>query len=356
MQDMRSAADPLHQCLKNATFNRSMKTQLTLFLSFLVVHCFGHNGEPMDSLIDAKAKAYQLKSLVIIHETGGMSYTHEIRRFDSEGNVIDRIMPSDGNQITRYAYRYDSLGRRTNFLWYNKEDTSKVISELKYFYVDSSFHYTERYDADGQLETTVTHRDSVSKNIFWVEEIEKSHASGRETKTVSRYSFFGDTLLVSEFIHFDRDGNMSDIDAYFHHTSVDSLGNRTETGGTYVIEPGSIDDAAYIQFYRNPNELYQRQLDGEFKYTMGDVNEYKIYNAKGQLVQDGFNYMGKQTFEYNSNNQLVTITDWNATDSEGTYTIVEHFTYDERGLPVSIERKNQQGGTVEVYRFVYDTY
>lgn len=331
-----------------------MKTQLTIFISFFVTCCFGHNGEPLDSLISAKAKEYQIKSLVITHESGDNIYVHEIKKFDKDGNVIDRIMPSGGSQCTRYGYRYDSFGRRTNFLWYDLEDTAKITSELKYIYVDSSLHYTEKYNEDRQLTETITYRDSSSKNSFWIVEIEKSHTSGRETKAISRYSFFGDTLLVSEFVNFDRDGNMRDIDAYFHHVTIDSLGNRIETGGTYIFAPGSVDDEAQMQYYQNPNKLFQRQLDGEFEYTMGDINDYKIYNAKGQLVQDGLNHMDKQTFEYNSKNQLIKIIHWSLTDSEGTYDVTEIYTYDERGLPVSIEIKNLQSGTIEVYRFAYE--
>lgn len=328
-----------------------MKIQLSIFITLFFTNVFGHYGI-LDSLITAKAKTYQIKTLVVTREKNGKSYTFEIKKFDRDGNVIDKNYPTGGTHGERWGYRYDSLGRPTNYLYYHQEDTAQVITELKYFYVDSLFYYTEKYDGTGRLLSSCTYRDSLSENSVWTI-IKSSDTSGNQSKMAKRNIFFGDTLRLCELIYFQPDSKIKNILVFYYLTTVDSLGNRIEQSGECHFVNLRFGSPGYEDYTHNRDKFLQRQLNGEFEYAMDHIEEYSVYNTIGQLIQSGPEYLDHSIYEYNSDNQLIKISILSGDHQYETVDFVISYSYDERGLPISVEKRNLQTGEIEVDKLTY---
>lgn len=333
--------------------------KLNIFISLVITligySSFAHNGELLDSLIKAKAAEYNINSVTIKLSYDDTVYIHEVKKFDSNGNIIDHIIPS-AHGIDRRSFKYDSLSRKTQFVRFDKQDTSKIISEVNYTYVDSTYYFSEHSTENHPLYEINTYKYTVSKDTFWVEHIEKRLKYNKEEKSVSRYTTFGDTLSVSEFIKYNSDGKMDKIKAHYTLLRKDSAGNTIRTSGQYYVKADEIQYISMKDYFENQESYLQKQLDGEYEYEYGeDIYSYMIYNPSGQLIQNGYGIFDKQTYEYNSDKQLIKTTHWDSV--EDGYGIVkvatDNYSYDDRGLPISIQRKNLENEVISTTHYSF---
>ena len=339
---------------------------LKLFL-FITSCCISllansHNGELLDSIIEKKAKELGIVELTVIYHTQDTSYVHEINRFDKDGRKIERIIPGY-DSFTRHRTKYDSLGRRVHFIIYDESDTTVIQSERKWIYADSMHYKMERYGQDGKLYETTGYEITMSDSSFSVYEKELSSTYNRTTQHLSKYTNHGDSMQISEFVTFDKEGEMDEITTYYSHIATDSLNQRyIKTEGQCNVTSDEIEELANRVdglriYYENKQKYIQNQLDGKYVYELNDAPySYKVYDFNWKLIQDGF-VLNKKTFIYNDKGQFTKIIGWGSPiDDHGMVetneTIIE---YDENGLPTSMTsrsliKKNQR---TESFTFEY---
>jgi hypothetical protein len=289
------------------------------------------------------------------------SYIYEIRKFDKLGQEIERISPSyDG--ITRHCNKYDSLGRRISFIIYNKQDTSIIQSKKTWIYIDSNHYYIKRFNANLELRQINEYSIEEEDSALWIHETETDYPRNKSTKKISKYTQYGDSLQISEFVRFDKEGKIDKITSYYDLMRIDSTANRKVfTEGTCYpvvpeLDPQTMSMEEYKEFYQNIERYFKKQLNGDYLYELNDdPYTYKVYNLKNQLIQDGHGIFDMKTFEYNSEVQLIKVIGWGAPiDDHGIVETSESvYEYYENGLPKSIETINIQNKRSERYRFEY---
>ena len=322
---------------------------------------FSHNGEIIDSIIEARVSELGVTKVVVTFHDEDTSYTHEIKRYNAQGNVIELIVPLRWD-FSRLQTDFDSLGRETFFRRYSKEDSTLVQLEQRWIYLDSNRHIVESYNSRKELFESNRYEVMEKDNAFWVYETKTSFPSKRSRKHLSKYSSSGDSLRYSEFVTYNKEGRMDDITAYYTLVTTDSIQKtRTQTEGSCYANYGNLEDSiyhiktreAYLDF---KERMINNQLKGKYPYELDeDIHTYKVYNFDGQLIQDGYGIFEMKTFEYNDQNQLVKIIHWGApVDDHGIVetgeTIIDYFS---NGLPRSMERTEYRSKKSERFTFEY---
>lgn len=315
--------------------------------------------EDVDTVITSRAKNLSLKE-VVIKRMDLEQDTLLIKRFDNQGNIIESLSPLVGN-TERIVYQFDTLQRKTRLVIYNNEDTTKIDSERKWYYKDSNHYTVEVFGENHRLYETTEFEITYHGDTAWVTEFETNHDFTTKDKKVSRYTQVGDSLLVSEFITYTKEGELHGINAYYDLRKQNDVGQFVHTAGQYTISSKVWDNFhkdfdLLKDFYSNPAKYLQKQLNGEFPYEYDEFpHTYEVYNAQHQLIQNG-NWPFKELYEYNSNGQLVKKVIWGENwlnDNE----IVPHeetiYEYDNNGLPKSITSKSIERNKTITYIYEY---
>lgn len=338
---------------------------LTLFITLVSSNLALYAQDSPDDvilgeLIRTKAKELEIESMCIKMYSSDKEYIHLIQLFDKNGNTIEFIQPF-GNQIFRKKYKYDSLGRTTSFTYYNIEDSSKIDFEIKNYYIDSTKYIQEYYNNTGKLTRTTTSTRSVDEQgREWYEDIRLYVDNQRKEKNLSRFTHIGDTLLISEYVKYDKEEKMNDIETTYQLIRKDSLGNLIKTSGDYLLKEEfwnqfHITPELLKDYYQNKEKYIQHQLDGKYAYEYGeDIHSYKIINSKNLLIQDGYGIY-KKIFEYNSQNKLIKKVQYGTSEIKigAQDEIVTHYKYYTNGLPKSITEQNLKSGKINEYIYTY---
>lgn len=322
---------------------------------------FSHNGEIIDSIIEARVSELGVTKVVVTFHDEDTSYTHEIKRYDEHGNVIEVIIPLRWD-FSRVQTEFDSLGRETLFRRYSKEDSALVQLEKRWGYLDSNRYIVKSYHLGKELFEIKEYEVMEKDHAFWVYETETSLPSNRSRKHLSKYTSSGDSLRYSEFVTYNKEGKMDEITAYYTLIKTDSVQKtRTQTESSCYANYGNLEDSIYHlktrEAYLDLKErMINNQLKGKYSYKLDeDIHTYKVYNFDGQLIQDGYGIFDMKTFEYNAQNQLVKIIHWGApVDDHGIVETGETIlTYLPNGLPKSMERTVYRTKKSERFTFQY---
>lgn len=314
----------------------------------------------IDSLIrvhDVKEMRTDMRSISLVDDS---TYLIDISYFDERGNRIESIAPGSRNRFERRIYRYDTLDRRTLFREYDKTDTTLFYSETKWVYQDSTHYRKERY-YEGELTSFTEYEIKTAPDTLWVIEEEHLLEYDKSDRKVSRYRYLGDTLQISEFIHYNDSLKLSRVDTYYE------LRRDIDTGylvmaGQYIVKSDEwhkfyASRELMRDYYANPDKYIQMQLDGEFEMEYhDDPHTYQIYNYQDQLVQDGYGIY-KSTYAYNQKGQLIEITKWGEDREESYGPLVEtHFTfyeYDDKGFPIKMVTESLERQIQRIYTYTY---
>lgn len=340
-------------------------SRLSVFLIILAFGlsniAFSHNGEIIDSIIEARVSELGVTNLIVIFHDEDTSYTHEIKRYDAHGNVIEVIVPLRWD-FSRLQTEFDSLGRETLFRRYSKEDSTLIQLEKRWIYLDSNRYLVESYNLGKEHFETTKYEVMEKGNAFWVYETETSLPSKRSRKHLSKYTSSGDSLRYSEFVTYNKEGRMDEVTAYYTLIKTDSIRKtRTQTEGSCYANYGDLEDSIYLLKTREAyldfkERMINNQLNGKYSYELDEnIHTYKVYNFDGQLIQDGYGIFDMKTFEYNDQNQLVKIIHWGSpVDDHGIVETGEtNIAYFPNGLPQSMERTVYRSKKFEKFTFEY---
>lgn len=324
-----------------------------LFGSSLSAQPFHHE---LDSIIKKKMPPLGLHQLTISWSEYESSPLTDIQRFDKTGKRIEHLF-FNGNNWTRHKEEFDGKDRRTAFSFFDEKDTSLLVTKHIYTYIDSLNYKDESFNFGTELSRTTLHQTKVAKDTFWVTEIETNAKGIQISKSLSRYTLKGDSLTISEFVDFDKNGKMSDIDAYYQLGKKDKNGNVVYTSGIYdvvVDESLQNNQALYLDVVTNPEKYIQYQLDGKYPYTYSaEITSTYVYNAKGKLI-NSYDYGDKKKYYYNSLDQLIKIDFSSKIPGFNEEKVSEQtFLYDSRGLPVKVIENRIQSGKIITYTFEF---
>jgi hypothetical protein len=336
---------------------QNLKTTITLLILLLNANLYAQPfHQELDSIIKKKMPPLGLHQLTINWSEYESTPLTDIQRFDKDGNRIEHLS-FNGNRWTRHKEEFNEKGRRTTFSFFDDQDTSLLVTKHVYTYIDSLNYTDESFNFGKELSRTTLHQTKVAKDTFWVTEIETSANNKHVSKSLSRYTLKGDSLTISEFVHFDRNGKMSDIDAYYQLQKKDKNGNIVYTSGIYdVVVDESLhnDQALYMDVIKYPEKYIQYQLDGKFPYTYGEeVTSKHIYNSKGKIISS-YDYGNRKMYSYNSRDQLIKIDSFSSPLGSKEEKVSEQtFLYDSHGLPVKVIETRSQSGKTITYTFEY---
>lgn len=319
----------------------------------------------MDTLLNSKVKELGIKEVLVWRRSKNMfedtTYFVESKKYDSRGRMIENVSPY-GRGVERRVYKYDSLDHKTGFFRYDRMDTTKLISEKYWIYIDSNEYDVELYHNDHKLYRKQKHVSKESTDTLWffTESYEPDY-NKTENKT-TRVRTIGDTLTILEYIKYDDSLKLKDIDTYYHVYRKRKDGTKLYLEGQYLMADDYSrifmnDRDKMIDVYRHPEKYLQMQLDGKFEFEYDDDPfTYRVYDEKDRLIQDGVGFM-KSTFSYDDHDRIVEAVTWGQNDEERYGPLIQisvaHYFYRKDGLPEKITSENLKKETVSEIIYEY---
>ena len=345
-----------------------IKTILISSLCLLANLTFAQQDQ-IDLLIDSLIRKHQVREFRVdvrqINNFSDTTYWLESKFYDAKGNMIEKVSPGFKGKFDRHSFVYDSLNRRIRYRNYDREDTTVFYGETRWTYEDS-MHYRKENYYNNELESYTDYTYKVAEDTFWVIEDEYRLKYKKQEHMVSRYRMVGDSLQISEFIDYNEKMEPKHIDTYYDLTRQLNNG-YLKMAGVYRVKSDVWDqfyrDPELMKdYYTHPEKYIQMQLDGKFAFEYDEEpHTYEVYNAKGQLIQDG-QWLMKKTFEYNEKGQLFRIIHWgevdiDTDDSELYSGLVEkgytYYEYDNKGFPVRVWSETPEGRKTSVYYYSF---
>lgn len=281
----------------------------------------------------------------------------EIQIYDQRGLRTGHLQ-YNGYHWTRHKESFDSLRRKTAFIFFDEKDTTLVTSTHIFTYLDSLSYKEEVFNRGTELTNTTLKQYKKVKDTLWITETKTAVNSNRVDKNLHRITTKGDTLTISEYVKYDNAGKIRDIDTYYHLKSKDKKGNDVYTGGKYEVivdESIQINEQLYLDALKTPEKYHQYQLDGKYPYKYADeITSIRIYNPKGQLISNK-DYSSKKTYEYNALGQTVKTESFSQMPGGTEQKISEEvFYYDQRNLPVKVVEIVPGTGQIITYQFTFN--
>lgn len=278
----------------------------------------------------------------------------EIQIYDQRGFRTEHFQ-YNGYRWTRHKESFDSLGRKTAFIFFDDKDSTLITSTHIYTYLDSVSYKEEVFSFGTELLHTTLHQYKKAKDTLWITETQTYVNSPRIHKELSRITQKGDSLTITEFVKYDNSGKISGIDTYYYLKKKDKKGNDVYTSGIYeVVVDESLrnNQQLYMDALINPEKYHQYQLDGKYPYKYGaEITSVRIYNPKGKLISNK-DYSSKTNYEYNALGQTSKIESFSQMPGEKERKISEQiFYYDTRNLPVKVMETILGTGQIITYKF-----
>jgi hypothetical protein len=281
----------------------------------------------------------------------------DIQVYDQRGLRTEHIFFNSLRWV-RHKEEYDSLKRKTAFIFYRDDDTSVISSKHVYTYPDSLSSKEEVYNRGTELTETTYREYKRSADTLWVTETE-THVNGKfPRKSLSRYTQKGDSLTISEFVSFDQHGKIKDIKTYYRLKRTDKKGNAVYTSGKYdvVVDESLLnDEALYLDALQHPEKYMQYQLDGKYPYTYGEeITSTKVYDPKEKLISS-WEGDGKTYYFYNPQGQIIKTESFSKPRSgEKERKMHERiYYYDQHGLPSKVVDTALDTGKTITYRIEF---
>lgn len=346
---------------------------IRIFIILLILHFVGQNvysqaDEMIDTLLNSKIKELGVREVTVWVRTKSSYHDttqfNETKRYDRKGNRVEHFFPY-GRGLERRVYKYDSLDRTVAFFRFDNKDTTKVISEKYWTFIDSAHTKTELYHLNHELYSREFSNVELDGDTVWFHHDKTEFPSKRREVKATRYRVIGDTLAITEYIKYDDSLKLSKIDAYFKVTRQQSDSTFLYMEGQYILASEAFDDfhvdrELMIDYYRNPDKYLQMQLDGKFPYEYHpDPFIYRILDSRKRIIQDGVGW-SKVTFEYDDSNRLLKTVSWGMEEGEYYGPLIQTGTktyyYREDGLPEKIVGENLKNGNLQEVILEYQFY
>jgi len=322
-----------------------------------------HNGETIDSLLRHRMaeNGLSIYTITIQYKGSEKVHIHEKKGIDAEGRITHWFLPKGGSSQRRLT-TYDAEGRIATYTSFSSQDTSVVSFKHIYTYTDSVSYHKKCFNHKGELTSTFYYHTYTRGNKTHLAEREEKHLYDKTELSETRFYAVGDSLFITQYVDFDKEGKVADITSYYDLTQRTDTGAVLKTSGQYQLSYDLFDEdnpnaISPEDFYSDPQGFYERQLADEFSYELGDSHTYEIYNAKGLLIQDGYGIY-KKTFTYNAKGELTEVVNWDRKSpfkNEGLIpAIVSTYEYDSRGLPIKLTEAYADGSEPTIYLFSYE--
>lgn len=316
-----------------------------LFLIFSQTNAYSHRI--LDSLFEAKAKELGLKKVTIKIVQGTDTTLNKIIELNQKGQQTSLGYSYTGKFQTSH-FRYNEEGKRIEQINFKSKDTTNFSRRYEWKFIDSSHYFQLIYDQQNELikrsrfnilkqgDTSLIHQYDYPHPLSEISQL---------TKT-SRYINKADSLLQIEFIHYDNDEKIKNIEAYYK-LFMDSESNMIVHYGSLFLNPGTVpnDEKLMEDFYTNPEKYYQLQLNGGFEYEIGEIYEIKKFNEKGQLIyQSSGNSQPFTTYLY-QDDQLIEESHTGKSGFDNQLQVLEtsSYIYLTNGLPERINTSMHDG-------------
>ncbi len=266
------------------------------------------------------------------------------RQFDLYGNSIMNF-----NSLGKRTYEYDSVGRLTKAIVYDREDTSHIKSCSLYKYDSSGVVQQVSCDSIGTFfrdKRTQTRKEG-SLTYIQVYTYTKSKLKQQQSLTIvhpqdlhgrslTHYIIYNQFDNISEIItlYYKRDvnGNLIEIGELDYHRGMMDYTRANKLNPYYYIQNKS----AFAQM------ILSQQFEGEEKAEC--IYTYDSLNNIIKSYEHNLHY----TFTYNSAGQLY---QFEFTQFEKKY--IHTYEYNKEGLVVK-EKLTNDFGIVDDYEYIYE--
>jgi len=337
---------------------RIFKTAFLLFtlLFSALLHAQPFRERVMDSvMLESFNKAGYKQMTTTWSQYEGTQLT-EIQIYDQRGLRTEHFQ-YNGYHWTRHKESFDSLKRKTAFIFFDDKDTALITGTHIYTYLDSISFKEEVFNLGTELTQTILHQYKKVKDTLWITETKTYVNTTRIHKELSRITQKGDSLTITEFVKYDNAGKIKGIDTYYYLKKKDKKGNDVYTSGIYeVVVDESLrnNQQLYMDALANPEKYHQYQLDGKYPYKYADeIASIRIYNPKGKLISNK-DYSSKKNYEYNALGQIIKTESFSQMPGEKEKKVSEEvYYYDSRDLPLKVVETLFGSGKVITYLFEY---
>ncbi len=333
----------------------------TSFLFLILLFSTKFHAQPfrervMDSvMLESFNKAGYKQMTTTWSQYEGTTLT-EIQIYDPRGLRTEHFQ-YNGYRWTRHKESFDSLKRKTAFIFFDDKDTALITSTHIHTYIDSLSFKEEVFNRKNELTETTLNQYKRIKDTLWITRTETYTNSSRVEKNLHRIIKKGDDLTISEFVGFDNLGKMKSLKASYYLKKKDKSGNITVTHGDYDVvidESFYNNDTLYAQVLEGPEKYIQFQLAGKYPYKYGEeIISTTIYNPKGKLISSK-DYSSKTNYTYDTQGKTIKVESFSQFPGEKEQKISEQiFYYDHHGLPLKVVETSVKTGQIITYQFEF---